>query len=105
MKTKIQMWPFLDRLKDWTLVPAVNLGTILGVTFLQVEEVLKIGMLLLTIAWTVWQWRRASEVRRVRRKVEEDADVPKECPYRRCPEECPLFDIVLRQLRDKVEKD
>jgi hypothetical protein len=98
MSKSKSMWPILVRIKEWTLVPVVNLGTIAGVTFLHLEEFLKLMLLIVTIGWTLWQWRQSSLRNRLAK-----AEVPKDCPFPQAPESCPLFKKALGQLRDQVK--
>lgn len=87
------MGPLL-KIKEWTLVPAVNLGTLASVSFLEVESILKLGMLVLTIGWTAWQFHRSVSRHRADRKV-----VPEDCPFVSAPDKCPLIKSVLADLR------
>lgn len=98
MNDRKHMLALLTRIKEWALVPAVNLGTIAGVTFLHVEELLKLVLLVVTIGWTVWQWRRG-----VQRAKGARSQVPENCPYVGAPEDCPLFKGALEELRDKIK--
>lgn len=92
------MLPLLARLKEWTLVPFVNLGTIAGVSFLQIEELLKLLLMIVTLGWTLWQWHRL-----VTRDRASKSSVPEDCPYKSSPEVCPLFREALGELRDKAK--
>jgi len=92
------MLVLLTRLKEWTLVPFVNLGTIAGVTFLHVEEFLKLVLMIVTLGWTLWQWHRL-----VARDKASKSQVPEDCPFRDSPEVCPLFKEAMGLLRDKMK--